>query len=443
MHQRYNNPHAGMTAPQTQMMGNNDPLLQQMQMLQQQMQQIQQTLQLQPNLPYNQQVMLQQQWQAMSNQLQQLQAAMAQRSMMTPQAMPMMPMGMPQPVNTVLPGNQNVNARYGHPAQQTVPQNQPTTGRYSNPNTVQPTYNQPPMGEHVVETPAVIDKQNVFIVTIESDIKPEYSEKVKFTTVITPIDERAVVHYDADRLNEADTFEAIFAIPEGLDPTAMTLIPSIIYNRVMVSPNTNILSMFMPSKDTDVRGFYKAVGKAYSKEANKLNYGAISRFDQTVTKLINEWLLINLDDEISIDSILDLNELMTALNQMSDLDVSLVDQFNSFLTKVVLADIQVMTQLSEETKLVSESQAIVSPRVEHVLFVPNRIAAELGIQDVPDYYLELEKDVPNNYLLSLASRVLIMTDRPSMYLVTADGYRFKFYWKMDEDEAVCCYIKKV
>lgn len=410
---RYVNPHIQeqMAYPGQQPQPMHNPQTMQQPMLNPQM--ILQTMQQNPQLGMQMmQQLMQQNPQLAMLLMQQMQMPQQQQPMMPMQQTQQYPQQYPQPYGQPTMSQSAVMSNTGRftaspqgmvPPQQ-FPAEDTSGGRYHTPTT----------REEVIAEP-VSTKPKSFLVKPMTHKFPN-NEKIKLTTTISEVKDVNVRYLD--KCIVSDCLEEIV---EGLiedvyhetDVRMVTATHFIITNEFF---RTSLHELIASLVSNDVKALYKQIKKAYEDVNDKYSLNLLDSFNQMLTDTVNDFIAVNAENSISIDSFLaDYNDLLKVIrNNEVDLEDELIEYMDAYI-----ADLRYSHGAhpgNENSTIITESYSI-AYLDKHLL--------ETGLETVGSNFAQVENENINAFITSMIDLICTKLNKSEFLLVTLDKTIFK------------------
>lgn len=426
---RYQNPHPPMQQHgQPQMNQHQDPLqlmMQQHQMLVKQLQQVQQQLQMSSHqISGPQQVMLMQQQQMLMQQLQQLQMQI-QNDHRSSQIMQ-------QQMQPMVGGRFGTQQMGGQPTQMQAGVGK---GMYGNNQAMSGMQTQQDdsgrfgsqaVPKMEVEMSMVAPEPEVFqIPEFEVNINPvtfPHNEKLAIRVRQNRVDSNAV-HHKPVTVMSFDMAEAIDSLKEELvevDGGEQLCVSEVIEVEDCITHERSeaLVGLFQD----DARNLYRRMKNCY-REAKVIDEVLLlDRINDIFTDKINDYLLINFGDAISIDSfIMDFNDLLKAIrnnfdDDEEDLLLNYLEQYIEQINEAI--DLHRGAETEESDKF-----CILKP---YLMVYLEGYGYSTGLKEVKD--MVKVTDSPNNeFLTSLVNHIYKTYQVPEFLLACRDGIVYKFF----------------
>lgn len=424
---RYQNPHPPMQQHgQPQMNQYQDPqqlMLQQHQMLVQQLQQVQQQLQMPSHqITGPQQAMLMQQQQMLMQQLQQLQMQMQNAHRQSQMMQPIQPMG----------GRFGVQQMGGQPTQMQAGVGK---GMYGNNQAMSGMQTQPEdsgrfgsqaVPKMEVEMSMVAPEPEVFqIPEFEVNINPvifPHNEKLAIRVRQNKVEANAV-HHKPVTVMSFDMSDAIDSLKEELaevDGGEQLCVSEVIEVEDCITHEHSeaLVGLFRD----DARNLYRRMKNCY-REAKVIDEVLLlDRINDIFTDKINDYLLINFGDAISIDSfIMDFNDLLKAIRNNFDDDEE--DLLLNYLEQYI---VQINEAIGLHRGAGTEEANKFCILKPYLMVYLEGYGYSTGLKEVKDM-VEVIDSPPNVFLRSLVNHIYKTYQVPEFLLACRDGIVYKFF----------------
>ena len=357
--------------------------------------------------PHSQQQMVypgQQQAQPMMS-MQQMQQLMQQNPQLAMQLMQQMQMPQQQPM---MPMQQMQQYPQQHPQQYGQPQQFPaedtSSGRYQTSTT-----------REVVIAEPVSTKPKLFLVKPMTHKFPN-NEMIKFTTMINEVKDVNIRYLD--KCMASDCLEGVV---EGLiedvyhetDSRMVTATHFIVTNEFY---RTSLHELIASLVSNDVKSLYKQIKKAYEDVNDKYSINLLDSFNQMLTDTVNDFVAINAENSISIDSFLtDYNDLLKVIrNNEVDLEDDLIGYMDAYI-----ADFR----FNHGEQAGSENSTTIT-ELYSVVYLDKHLL-ETGLETVGSSFVHVENEIINVFITSLIDLVCTKLNKPEFLLVTLDKTIFK------------------
>ena len=299
------------------------------------------------------------------------------------------------------------------PAQQVQLQSEAYTGRFNN---------QPQQSAPAVTEPQPTQVQAVTQPKIPShivSIDPIYfynNKKISLTARQDKFSEKLVISEPkaifADGL-EPVIDHAIETAKESIDDNKLIyLVDAVIRDSTVTVPRDEQFNKLFAG---DARQLYKTLKAIYAEATNLDTILIAERLNRNLTGLVNQFLKVNLDNVVSIDSFVeDYNDLLKLLR-------SKFEDAEDDLTEYLTNEIEEIRDLQEN--LDPKNQYALVEGVSVAYFANHHYLA--GLKGV-DLVVKLEPHKNNQFLIDMAQHIKIDTQRSKFYVVTYDRKLFLF-----------------
>ena len=284
-----------------------------------------------------------------------------------------------------------------------------------------------------------------FTITARKEIKFEGNDKVALKSYYEEVKPSDVDYKESEKTIASCVEEAIEYIAEKAydvsDEKAesgrklLTMESFIVYNTFYKCSDVNafverILAL-------DCKSLYKELKNVFKSATNKYAINAINGYDSILTEFINDFLAVNSQNKPSIDSFMtDFNDLLKYIrNNEDELEDALIEYLDSFICSIQDNITIVEQTVSKEERNV---EVLNIPVTCHVCYV-DKLSYELGINDAPSKYVEVENSLLNRFLISLMNICYESYNTPEIYLVTVD----KFVIKLTRSLSGKTFVKRV
>ena len=171
-----------------------------------------------------------------------------------------------------------------------------------------------------------------------------------------------------------------------------------------------------------IKDLYKAFKSNYAKITNKYQINMMNAFNIILTDTINDFLAINSQKQISIESFyIDFNDLLKVIrDHEEDLEDILIDYLNKFVT-----DIRLNLNIIKESDKGILDKGTVIPESFTIVYLDKHVL-ETGLNEVTHKFVQVDENIANVFINSLRSEITERTSKQEFLLVTLDKNVFKF-----------------
>lgn len=242
------------------------------------------------------------------------------------------------------------------------------------------------------------------------------NEKVKLATHVNEMKDVNIRYLDkciaSDCLEEIveGLIEDVYREP---DVRMVTATHFIVTNEFFRTSLRELISTLVSS---DVKSLYKQIKKAYEDVNDKYSFNLLDSFNQILTDTVNDFIAVNAENSISIDSFLtDYNDLLKVIrNNEVDLEDDLIEYMDAYIADLYLNHGEQSS--SENSTTITESYSI-AYLDKHLL--------ETGLETVDSSFVHVENENINVFITSLIDLVCTKLNKPEFLLVTLDKTIFK------------------
>lgn len=166
----------------------------------------------------------------------------------------------------------------------------------------------------------------------------------------------------------------------------------------------------------DIKTLYKNLKSIISKCVDKYQLNALFAFNLGLTNAINDYLAINSENQIDIESfITDYNDLLKILrNNEEDLEDTLVEYLNAYIGEI-------------------KSNLSIITKKDNVCYIPESITVayldkhlyETGLDKLSNSFSQVDETLTNVFITSIANEIVAKTNKKEFFLVTMDKSIFK------------------